>query len=287
MRKLFEHLVLLTLVVGVFFVTVSNSSSSYLIVVGDTCSFEVATSIIEDYGVNAIVIPYQQLSGIPEEATLVVLFTNATSTEGFEHVAELLKNSASRLVVTDIFYEYVSSKRGLALDVINIVPTEHMWRYCIYRDKQSLVIIEVALRPKPPISPYVLLTTVGGVIAVSASIHLSPPEVKEFVKRKFGKLLIAILSSFLLLHMKMKRDDLFKHPVRVEIVKKVSSRKEVAFSELLREIGCSRATLEWHLSLLVRAKVLEEVRIGKRRIYRIGANGVYITTDHQNDYRVR
>lgn len=286
MREFCGILVTLVLLVGLAFSPVGLVSEGYLIVVGDTCGYEVAVSLVERYGINAVVIPYSQLSDVPSDMVLVVLFTNATPSAGFEHVSELLNGLEIPVVVTDVFYNYVSNNRGLLLNIVSVISTDNTWQYCLYHDEISLAKIEIALRVRPGLPVFTLLAVVAGVIAVASSLHFNP-DVRELFRSASRRLLLVLLGSLSLLHMKIRREELFNHPIRVEIVRIIYSRGEATFSELMKEIGCSRATLEWHLSILIRAKAIEEVRVGRKRVYRIGVNGVYIFSNNASNGDVR
>lgn len=91
------------------------ASELYLLVVGDSCGYEVAKTIIEEYSYLARVLPYMLFTEIPDDVVLVVLFTNVTPREAFDQVLGVIVNVNLSIITTDIFLEYASTRTSIGL----------------------------------------------------------------------------------------------------------------------------------------------------------------------------
>jgi hypothetical protein len=201
-----------------------------------------------------ILFPWQ-LSAVPKGSIVVVLATNISIG------LELLKSvdlSQATLVATDIAGNVDAGS--------NIINYSDVWLYCIYKDRDALSrIASAVMRAKPsaraslaPLTPLLAAVAVAG---VAASMYRAfEDKLKDFVDKAKRVIPLPIL---VLLRVKVEKEDALSHPLRRAIYETVVSNGTVKPSDLLR-LG-SRATIEWHVWILIRAGLVSEVRIGKKR----------------------
>lgn len=251
----------------------------YIYVVGDSCGYEVARALVDRYGLRGEVVSYHMFKDRTFQGDVVViLFTNATTPSAFTSVLEFLRSTSVQAVVTDVFYNHLNVTPGVKLNVKAVISSEDLWFYCVYEDEEALNRVARLVRSHSThwYPPDTSILVAVALVTISVAVSQLEPSTREFTKRGFRKLLTLVLSLFAFLHVRIRKEELFEHPLRSEILKLLASRGELSFSELQRILGCSRGTLEWHLNLLLRAKAIVEVRYGNKRIYKLGDASVFI-----------
>jgi len=134
----------------------------------------------------------------------------------------------------------------------------------VYGDGEALRrVAEVVLRVSPAsTAPYSLSASTLAVAAVlvAASIialQVLRERVEDFLK-KVGAVIVPPLLRF-----KVGREEALEHPLRRAIYEAVASAGALRYRDLMK-FG-SRATVDWHLWILTRSKLLLELRVGRGR----------------------
>jgi len=63
-------------------------------------------------------------------------------------------------------------------------------------------------------------------------------------------------------------EEFFSSKGRVRILRQLLSRGEMNLTQIIKETGLNYVTVTKHLNYLVKAGIIEEMRIGRIRIYR-------------------
>lgn len=250
---------LVTLVVIVYLYLFSSAvyaQRRVVFVVFDSCGFEVAKAVNRLYFRNSGVIVFsREVSDIDPGLYYVVLATNISSRTEISRILDLILTRNGKYVATSVV--------GAGESVIS---HEDLWSYCLYGDEDALrrVVEAIRVEERSQSPPLVLPLLVGAVALISAStISLNQSlrgRVKSLLERAWGAL--AVFFS-ILLGIRIRGMDVLEHPVRKAIYERVSSEGAVPVSALTKTY--SRGVLEWHLSVLIRAGFLREVRVGNRR----------------------
>jgi predicted transcriptional regulator len=249
--------ILLVIIVYLFFFSSAVYAQHRMVfVVFDSCGFEVAKAVNKLYFNNSGIIAFSQsISDIDPDSYYVVLATNISSQAEISRVLELILTRNAKYVGTSI----LGTKN-------NTISCEDLWSYCLYSDEEALKRIAEAIRIKQEHTspPTVLPLVVGvvGLISVSAiSINQSiRGRIKSILEKAWSTLVILFS---ILLRVRIRREDALEHPIRKAIYEKVSSEGVVPLSALAKTY--SRGVLEWHISVLIRAGLLREVKVANKR----------------------
>lgn len=253
-------LILCCLLIWVLFtLSTVHAQNRIIFIVFDSCSYEVAKAVNRIFLDNSgFVYLSHEISYVESNSYYVVLATNTSSPSEVSRIVKLITSSSVNYVGTSI----LSVER-------NAIDHEDVWKYCLNQDEKALDNIARAAIPRSGFSNTLpVLPLVVGVIAVitltSATTFSINQGIRSRAKPVLDKLrnLILLLPS-VLLRIKIKSEHVLEHPVRRTIYERVVAEKVVPLSVLLRLY--SRGVLEWHLSVLVRAGFLREVKIFNRR----------------------
>jgi len=262
LRQVQRSLVFITSIIiftlcALFTLSANYAQSQVIFVVFDSCSYEVASDINRLFLNNTgiIVFPYT-ITSVTSSSYYVVLATNISFQSEVDRVLKLITTSSNtRYVGTSILS--VSN---------NIISHEDLWSYCIYRDEDSLrrVFETISVREETSKSTLPLPLPIVALVVASImvfSISQISQSSKEKIITAFKKAFILLL--FTLLRFRIRSENLLEHPVRRAIYEKVISEKVVPISGLMKITN--RAVLEWHLSVLVRAGIIREIRVVSKR----------------------
>lgn len=229
---------------------------SYTYIVFDSCGYETAKALTRMYPniSGSILFPWQ-INTVPRNSIVVVLATNISLG------LELLKSvdlSQATLVVTDIARNVDAGS--------NIINYSDVWLYCIYKDRDALNrIASTVMHAKPsanaslaPLTPLLVAVAVAG---VAASMYRAfEDRLKDFVDKVKRVIPLPIL---VLLRIKIEKEEALNHPLRRAIYEVITKSGAIKLYDLLK-LG-SRASIEWHVWILIRTGLVSEVRVGKKR----------------------
>jgi len=228
--------------------------SNRIYIAFDSCGYEVAKALNTLYpeARGEIFFPWQ-LNSISRETVVVVLATNISSASDVETILSWAK--AHR----DLAY--------ISTDVLNIskykVRVDDIWLYCIYKDDEAIKrIAEEILNVSVSGSKlnieeaYILVAVVGVATASISLLQLFKEKIEEF----FNRVRIFIPP---ILRIKISREEALNHPLRKTIYDAVASIGVMRYADLLK-LG-SKASVEWHLWILLRSGILVELKVGRKR----------------------
>lgn len=263
-------LLLLAVVFLALGVGVSTARSQLIYVDGDSCGYEVARALATMPGLWGYIARYWELDPalLREGVVLVVLYTNITPVEAFNKLQILKNNPGVITIVTDVALEHlgeVSQRR--------VINTTDLWMYCVYEDQEALNRIALVIKSNLPestqgwfnTSPYVLI---AGLAVLAASLSFNS-EVRDFARKTGRRAYSTVLLLIAVLGLRIRGEKALEHPLRVEICRMLMQNGEMSFSEIKSKLNVGRGTLEWHLNLLVRAGVVEEIKRNRARFYRL------------------
>lgn len=239
----------------VLLASVAVLTHSYTYIVFDSCSYEVAKAVTKLYPniSGSIVFPWQ-LNTVPRNSIVVILATNISI--GLE-LLKLVDLSQAILVATDIVGN-VDAANG-------IINHSDAWLYCIYKDRSALDrIARVIMSAKPfrsaspaPLTPLLAATVIGAVVSMYRAFE---DKLKDFVDKVKRVIPLPIL---VLLRIKIEKEEALNHPLRRAIYEAITKSGAIKLYDLLK-LG-SRASIEWHVWILIRTGLVSEVRVGKKR----------------------
>jgi len=228
--------------------------SNRIYIAFDSCGYEVAKALNTLYpeARGEIFFPWQ-LSSVSRETVVVVLATNISSTSDVETILSWAKAHRG--------FTYIST------DVLNIsryrIKVDDIWLYCIYKDGEALKrIAEEILNvggssSKLDIEEAYILVAVIGVATTSISLlQLFKEKIEEF----FNRVRIFIPP---ILRIKISREEALNHPLRKAIYNAVASTGIMRYTDLVK-LG-SKASIEWHIWILLRSGILVELKVGRKR----------------------
>jgi hypothetical protein len=232
---------------------------SYTYIVFDSCGYETVKAIARMYPniSGSILLPWQ-LSTVPRNSIVVVLATNISI--GLELIKSVDLSQAT-LVVTDIV-----GNVDVASGVIN---HSDAWLYCIYKDRDALNRIARAIMSvktfrsasQASLTPLLAAVAVAGVAASTYSMYRAfEDRLKDFVDKVKRVIPLPIL---VLLRIKIEKEEALNHPLRRAMYEVITKSGAIKLYDLLK-LG-SRASIEWHVWILIRTGLVSEVRVGKKR----------------------
>jgi hypothetical protein len=229
---------------------------SYTYIVFDSCGYETAKALTKMYpNISGPILFPWQINTVPRNSIVVVLATNISIG------LELIKSvdlSQTTLVATDIVGN---------VDVGNsIINYSDAWLYCIYKDRDALNrIARVIMSVKPSVSTsqasLTPLLVVVAVVGVATSIYRAfEDKLKDFIDKVKRVIPLPIL---VFLRIKIEKEEALNHPLRRAIYEVITNSGAIKLYDLLK-LG-SRASIEWHVWILIRTGLVSEVRVGKKR----------------------
>ncbi len=232
------------------------ASSSRVYVVFDSCGCETVKALLSLYPeARGEVYPPGRLPHPPPQVAVVVLLVTNISPSGYvEQALAWAREIAYATYITTDLLNLTSFR----------VSFDDIWLYCMYKDSEALRrVAEAVLRVSLASStPYTLSTGTLAVAAVLVAtsitlLQLLREKVEDFLK-KVGVILIPPPLRF-----KVGREEALEHPLRRAIYEAVASAGALRYRDLMK-FG-SRATVDWHLWILTRSKLLLELRVGRGR----------------------
>jgi len=229
---------------------------SYTYIVFDSCGYETAKTLTKMYpNISGPILFPWQINTVPRNSIVVVLATNISI--GLELIKSVNLSQAT-LVATDIVGN---------VDVGNsIINYSDVWLYCIYKDRDALNrIARAVMSVKPSVSTsqasLTPLLVAVAVVGVATSIYRAfEDKLKDFIDKVKRVIPLPIL---VLLRIKIEKEEALNHPLRRAIYEVITNSGAIKLYDLLK-LG-SRASIEWHVWILIRTGLVSEVRVGKKR----------------------
>lgn len=231
---------------------------SYTYIVFDSCGYETAKALTKMYpNISGHILFPWQINTVPRNSIVVVLATNISI--GLELIKSVDLSQAT-LVVTDIVGN---------VDVGNsIINYSDAWLYCIYKDRDALNrIARAVMSVKSSVSASqasltpLLVAVAVAVVGVAASMYRAfEDKLKDFIDKVKKVIPLPIL---VLLRIKIEKEEVLNHPLRRAIYEVITNSGAIKLRDLLK-LG-SRASIEWHVWILIRTGLVSEVRVGKKR----------------------
>jgi hypothetical protein len=229
---------------------------SYTYIVFDSCGYETAKALTKMYpNISGPILFPWQINTVPRNSIVVVLATNISI--GLELIKSVDLSQAT-LVATDIVGN---------VDVGNsIINYSDAWLYCIYKDRDALNrIARAVMSVKPSVSTsqasLTPLLVAVAVVGVATSIYRAfEDKLKDFIDKVKRVIPLPIL---VLLRIKIEKEEALNHPLRRAIYEVITNSGAIKLYDLLK-LG-SRASIEWHVWILIRTGLVSEVRVGKKR----------------------
>jgi len=229
---------------------------SYTYIVFDSCGYETAKALTKMYpNISGPILFPWQINTVPRNSIVIVLATNISI--GLELIKSVDLSQAT-LVATDIVGN---------VDVgNNIINYSDAWLYCIYKDRDALNrIARVIMSVKPSVSAsqasLTPLLVAVAVVGVAASMYRAfEDKLKDFIDKVKRVIPLPIL---VLLRIKIEKEEALNHPLRRAIYEVITNSGAIKLYDLLK-LG-SRASIEWHVWILIRTGLVSEVRVGKKR----------------------
>jgi predicted transcriptional regulator len=120
------------------------------------------------------------------------------------------------------------------------------------------------MRAKPSASaslaPLTPLLVAVAVVGAASMYRAFEDGLKDFVDKVKRVIPLPIL---VLLRIKIEKEEALNHPLRRAIYEVITKSGAIKFYDLLK-LG-SRASIEWHVWILIRTGLVSEVRVGKKR----------------------
>lgn len=249
-----------------------NPGERVVYVVGDTCGYELATRLSSYPGLRGSIVNVNEVEmtrpNIGRDTLVVFIYTNASSIGSYRsRLLEWQEILSSHLVVSTDIVQNITGAR-------NVILNDDIWSYCMYGDTESFnrvlgTIQNVLYQYSPPRGEIPLVSLALFTSAIILGIATYFDELSNAFKGLIGRALSFVAIFAMFLGLRIDRSKIFEHPTRQEIYRYLLENGDVSFSDLMNNLKCSRATLEWHLSLLIRAGIIEEYRRGKVRYYRL------------------
>jgi hypothetical protein len=229
---------------------------SYTYIVFDSCGYETAKTLTKMYpNISGPILFPWQINTVPRNSIVVVLATNISI--GLELIKSVDFSQAT-LVATDIVGN---------VDVGNsIINYSDAWLYCIYKDRDALNrIARAVMSVKPSVSTsqasLTPLLVAVAVVGVAASMYRAfEDKLKDFIDKVKKVIPLPIL---VFLRIKIEKEEVLNHPLRRAIYEVITNSSAIKLYDLLK-LG-SRASIEWHVWILIRTGLVSEVRVGKKR----------------------
>ena len=229
---------------------------SYTYIVFDSCGYETAKALTKMYpNISGPILFPWQINTVPRNSIVVVLATNISI--GLELIKSVDFSQAT-LVATDIVGN---------VDVGNsIINYSDVWLYCIYKDRDALNrIARAVMSVKPSVSTsqasLTPLLVAVAVVGVAASMYRAfEDKLKDFIDKVKKVIPLPIL---VFLRIKIEKEEALNHPLRRAIYEVITNSSAIKLRDLLK-LG-SRASIEWHVWILIRTGLVSEVRVGKKR----------------------
>jgi hypothetical protein len=229
---------------------------SYTYIVFDSCGYETAKALTKMYpNISGHILFPWQINTVPRNSIVVVLATNISI--GLELIKSVDLSQAT-LVATDIVGN---------VDVGNsIINYSDAWLYCIYKDRDALNrIARAVMSVKPSVSTsqasLTPLLVAVAVVGVAASMYRAfEDKLKDFIDKVKRVIPLPIL---VFLRIKIEKEEALNHPLRRAIYEVITNSGVIKLYDLLK-LG-SRASIEWHVWILIRTGLVSEVRVGKKR----------------------
>jgi len=229
---------------------------SYTYIVFDSCGYETAKAITRMYtNISGPILFPWQINTMPRNSIVVVLATNISI--GLELIKSVDLSQVT-LVATDIVGN---------VDVgNNIINYSDAWLYCIYKDRDALNrIARAVMSVKPSVSTsqasLTPLLVAVVVVGVAASMYRAfEDKLKNFIDKVKRVIPLPIL---VFLRIKIEKEEALNHPLRRAIYEVITNSGAIKLYDLLK-LG-SRASIEWHVWILIRTGLVSEVRVGKKR----------------------
>jgi hypothetical protein len=229
---------------------------SYTYIVFDSCGYETAKALTKMYpNISGPILFPWQINTVPRNSIVVVLATNISI--GLELIKSVDFSQAT-LVATDIVGN---------VDVGNsIINYSDAWLYCIYKDRDALNrIARAVMSVKPSVSTsqasLTPLLVAVAVVGVAASMYRAfEDKLKDFIDKVKRVIPLPIL---VFLRIKIEKEEALNHPLRRAIYEVITNSSAIKLYDLLK-LG-SRASIEWHVWILIRTGLVSEVRVGKKR----------------------
>jgi len=231
---------------------IAVASSGRVYIVFDSCGYEVAKALNKLYPEASGDIFFSwQLSSLPHGAVAVLLATNISSKSDVEVAMQLVKSSGASYIYTDAV-----NSTGYR------VNASDAWLYCIYKDGEALKRIAMGVAVN---SGGGVLTQLGlGLLIAVAVFSAASLALYQTLREKIEELLKRVrVVAPPILRVKVSREEALNHPLRKALYETISSAGAVRYAELMR-FG-SRATIEWHLWVLLRSGLVAELRVGRKR----------------------
>jgi hypothetical protein len=239
-----------------FAFTAIYAQNQVVFVVFDSCSYEVARDINKLFLNNTGYVAFSYIiTNVTPSSYYIILATNTSLQSEIGRVLKIITNSNAHYIGTSI----------LSVNN-NIISHEDLWSYCLYGDLNALkrifetIIIREETPKSTPLLPLIIGTLIVASITVFSISQISQSS-REKITTIFKKPLILLLLT--LLRFRIRSENILEHPIRRTIYEKVISEKVVPISTLMKI--SSRAVLEWHLSVLVRAGIIREIRVVNKR----------------------
>jgi len=232
------------------------ASPGRVYVVFDSCGYETVKALVSSYpeAKGEVHPPGQLPYPPPQGAVVVLLVTNISPRSYVEQALAWAREIAYATYITTDLLNLSSSR----------VSSTDIWLYCTYGDSEALrriaeVVLGVNLVSSTPHSLSTSALAVSAVL-VATSITLLQvlrEKVEDFLK-KVGAVIVPPLLRF-----RVSREEALEHPLRRAIYEAVASAGALRYKDLMK-FG-SRATIDWHLWILTRSKLLVELRVGRGR----------------------
>ncbi len=269
-------LLLLILLLGIFmagsYLLAKAYAKDLLYISTDTCSYEIYRDLMISYtNLTGDIVKPSDLGGVRLGVykKVVLLATNISSRELIEYVTSRLISDPPPII---IFSQHMYEAYKNNLSIATYVPDEYIWRYCLYSDNSSLHrIAEIIWRAGGQTLFSQIFTSslpmiLGLIAAVVATAYTLSQYGREILDR-FRDILIKLIGVLIIpiLRIKISEKEILDHPLRKRIYEYVSSKKITRFSDLLKDLGAARGSLEWHLYLLMKYNIVQEINVGRKR----------------------
>lgn len=238
----------------------------------DSCGYEVSVALSRNYReLRGLSTRYWENILIRDKTLVVVLYTNISPIDAYRELHRLLDEvKAYQGIVEVIATDVVSGYVDYPIEVV--IDSEDIWMYCLHGDMEALNRIAQVIRRNIRSSEgfNMGLTASYYVVVAAAALTGITLSISDRTRDAVNKALKAILLlkfMLIVLGLKITREDALGHPLRSEIYKLIVENTCIAFPEIQRKLQLSRATLEWHISLLLRAGLIKEVKKNKTRHY--------------------
>ena len=242
-------------------------AGNILFIATDSCSYEIYRDLMINFSnITGEVVRPADLGSVKigSYKKIVFLATNISSKELIDEVIRRLNEDRPKSLIVS---QYIYEEYGISSSAY--VPDNYIFSYCIYSDKDSLRKIAEFIWVTNEYDTLIPVSTgqLIGLGMIIAAISYVLIRYGEDLTNRLRLILIKLIGLLIIpiLRIRVSREDILNHPIRKSISEYVSSRVVVRLSDLMRELKLARGSTEWHLYLLIKYNLIQEISLGRKR----------------------